>query len=103
MGKHSGDPVEEEQLPPDRRRLLKLAAGITATIVAWGFLVAEAIDFGSQGRSGQGEAWVFAFFATLGATACMFVTLILVNKVLATLRGEVRVKTVSVPGRRAAR
>lgn len=99
VGKHSGEAAERPPLP--RRRLFGLALGITATLVAWGFLVWAAIDFGSRARDGESLAWAFLALATLGATACLFVTLILGNKVLAALRGEVRPS--SGGGRRAAR
>lgn len=98
VGKHSGEPAPSQPLP--RRRLLGLALGITATLVAWGFLVWAAIDFGSQARGGETPAWAFVALATVGATACLFVTLILGNKVLATLRGEAPARPVSVPGGR---
>jgi hypothetical protein len=111
MGKHSGEPVEEDPgpgTPPleppvqaDRRLLGSLAAGITAAVVAWGFLVAQAISFGSKARGGESEGWFFLFLATLGATACMFVVLILGTKVLAALRGDVRPTRVSSGGRRS--
>jgi hypothetical protein len=89
-----------------RRRLLVLALGITATLVAWGFLVWAAIDFGGQARNGESAAWAFLALATVGATACLFLTLILGNKVLATLRAVASppVRAGAVPGgRRAAR
>lgn len=100
MGRHSGERQEAPPLP--RRRLLVLALGITLTLVAWGFLVWAAIDFGTQARDGETPAWAFLGFATIGATACLLVTLILGGKVLAVLRGEApRPRTSG--GRRAAR
>jgi hypothetical protein len=101
VGKHSGERTEQEPLP--RRRLLTLTLGITATVVAWGFLVWAAIDFGSQARGGQTPAWFFLALATIGATACLFVTLILGNKVLETLRTRSEPPPVVPGGRRAAR
>jgi len=101
VGKHSGERIEAAPLP--RRRLLGLAIGITATLVAWGLLVWAAIDFGSHARDGEGAAWVFLALATIGATACLFLTLILVNKLLATLRGAADPPVVVPGGRRAAR
>jgi hypothetical protein len=101
VGKHTGEPAPAEPLP--RRRLLGLALGITATLVAWGFLVWEAIDFGSEARGGENTAWLFVVLATIGATACLFLTLILGNKVLATLRGEAPTRPKVAGGRRAAR
>jgi len=105
VGKHSGEPVEELPQPVQRERLLKLAGGLTATLIAWGYLVFLAIDFGSAARDGDGFAWVLLILSTVGATACMFVTLILGNKVLATLRGESPPPPRATPpgGRRAAR
>jgi hypothetical protein len=82
--------------------LLALALGITATLVAWGFLVWEAINFGSQARDGETIAWVFLGLATLGATACLFLTLILGTKVIGTLRGRPLVRAPVPGGRRRA-
>ena len=100
VGKHTGEPTERRPLP--RRRLLVLALGITLTLVAWGFLVWAAIDFGADARGGETLAWVFLALATLGATACLFVTLILGTKVLAVLRGETPHPR-TAGGRRASR
>jgi len=81
-----------------------LAIGITATLVAWGLLVWEAIDFGAQARDGEDPAWLFLGLATVGATACLFLTLILVNKVLAAVRRKPEPPRPVVPGgRRASR
>jgi len=101
VGKHSGTPAEPRPLP--RRRLLVLAVGIAVTVVAWGFLVWAAIDFGADARGGETLAWLFLALATLGATACLFVTLILGTKLGATLRGEAAARAVVPGGRRAAR
>jgi hypothetical protein len=100
VGKHSG--AREEPAPLPRRRLFLLALGITLTLVAWGFLVWAAIDFGAQARSGDGPAWGFLAIATVGATACLLVTLVLVAKVLTALRGEARQRAVVPGGRRRA-
>jgi hypothetical protein len=102
VGKHAGEPVEEVAGSP-RPRLLGLALGVTATLVAWGYLVWEAIDFGGRARDGDGLGWLFLFLATVGATACLFMTLILVNKLLATLRGEAPARPSSGGGKRVAR
>ena len=103
VGKHSGDAVDEPPRVVHRGRLIRLAIGITIAIVAWGYLVSAAIHFGGQARDGQHSSWVFLGCATLGATACMFVLLMLGSKALATLRGEVPGKPTSGGGRRAAR
>jgi len=100
MGKHSGERIEE--VAPPRRRLLALALGITATVVAWGFLVFEAIDFGGRARGGEGLAWGFLALATIGATACLLVTLILATRMIATLRGEPAPRPAVPGGRRRA-
>ena len=100
VGKHTGTPAEPRPLP--RRRLLVLAVGITLTVVAWGFLVLAAIDFGADARDGETVAWAFLGLATLGATACLFLTLILGARLLATLRREAP-RSVVPGGRRAAR
>lgn len=101
VGKHSGAPAEPRPLP--RRRLLGLALGITLTVVAWGFLVWAAINFGADARNGETISWVFLALATIGATACLFVTLILGTKVASTLRGETEPPPVVPGGRRASR
>lgn len=65
--------------------LLVLALGVTASLVAWGYLVFAAIDFGSTARHGDGTAWWFLALASLGAVACLFVALILVNRIIRTM------------------
>jgi len=103
VSKHLGDPVDEPPPAVSRNRLLKLGLGVTLSVVAWGYLVTAAIHFGSQARDGEGQAWVFLIFATVGATACMFVMLILASKALATLRGETPPPSVPGGGKRARR
>lgn len=71
---------------PRRKRgvqpvLLLLALGVTACMVAWGYLVKAAIDFGTTARGGQSEAWWFLALASLGAVACLFVGLMLVSRI----------------------
>lgn len=88
VSKHYGDPVDRPSRVVSRKRLLQLGLGVTLAVVAWGYLVTAAIHFGSQGRDGEGAAWVFLAFATVGATACMFAMLILAAKLLAAFRGE---------------
>ena len=65
--------------------LLLLALGITACVVAWGYLVYAAIDFGSTARGGDPTAWWFLALASVGAVACLFVGLMLVARVLRRL------------------
>ncbi len=88
------------------RHLVVLALGVTATLVAWGFLVWAAIDFGGQARSGEATAWGLLALATVGAAACLFVTLILAGKIIDAFRGGLPAPPrVDVPpgGRRARR
>jgi hypothetical protein len=87
VGKHT-DAATEEPPPSQRRRLLGLAAGVTLTVVAWGFLVYSAIDFGSQARGGDTVAWSFLAFATVGAIACLFMALILGTRLVSAVRGQ---------------
>lgn len=104
MGKHSGEHEEPELYVPHGREMLVLAGGVTGTLIAWGFLVVQAIGFGGDARDGHGVAWIFLFLATVGATACMFMALILGNKLRLLLKGVEPVKPTKVPGgRRAAR
>ncbi len=65
--------------------LLLLALGVTLCVVAWGYLVKSAIDFGVSARGGESDAWLFLGLASLGAVACLFVGLILVAKVFRRL------------------
>ena len=68
-----------------RPTVLLLALGITGGVVAWGYLVRAAIDFGVQARSGNSDAWLYLSLASLGAVACLFIGLMLVARVLREL------------------
>jgi hypothetical protein len=75
---------------PKRKRrfdaaLLLLAIGVTFCVVAWGYLVKAAIDFGVSARGGESDAWLFLGLASLGAVACLFVGLILVARIMRRL------------------
>ena len=61
--------------------LLGLAVGVTLCVVAWGYLVKAAIDFGATARGGRSEAWWLLGLASLGAIACLFVGLMLVARI----------------------
>lgn len=61
--------------------LLGLAVGVTLCVVAWGYLVKAAIDFGAAARGGRSEAWWLLGVASLGAIACLFVGLMLVARI----------------------
>jgi hypothetical protein len=64
-----------------RRQLRPRLAGISiasvAALVAWGFLVWAAIDFGRTARGGDEQAWLFLAIASIGAVACLFLSLML--------------------------
>ena len=64
---------------------LALGAAITLCIVAWGYLVYAAIDFGTAAREGSSSAWTFMALACLGAIACLFVGLLLVSRLMRAL------------------
>jgi hypothetical protein len=85
---HSGGARRGAPAPFDARRMLQLVGALALTFLAWGLLVGQAIDFGGRAHGGQGLAWVFLFFATVGAAACLFVTLILAGKIFQLLRGD---------------
>jgi amino acid permease len=63
-------------------KLLPLAAGVTLCVVAWGYLVYAAIDFGATARGGETRAWWFLAMASLGAVVCLFVGLLLVARLM---------------------
>ena len=93
--------------PPGRRRpaVLGYALGITLAVVAWGYLVWAAIDFGSSARDGDAKAWWFLGLASLGAVACLFVGLMLIARLARTL-GRGSGSSAAAPptgGKRAAR
>jgi len=82
--------VAGKRAGPKRKRgfdpaLLFLALGVTFCVVAWGYLVKAAIDFGVSARGGASDAWWFLGFASLGAVACLFVGLILVSQIMRRL------------------
>ncbi|WP_134767178.1 hypothetical protein [Nocardioides sp. 1609] len=64
-----------------RPALLALALGVTLAVVAWGYLVYAAIDFGTSARGGDSTAWWFLALAALGAVACLFLGLVLVTRI----------------------
>ena len=60
--------------------LLLLALGITVCVVAWGYLVYAAVDFGGEARDGRDEAWRYLGVAAVGAAACLFIALMLIAR-----------------------
>jgi hypothetical protein len=59
-----------------------LALAITVLVVAWGYLVKTAVDFGTAARGGESAAWGFLAISCVGAAACLFIGLILVARLL---------------------
>jgi hypothetical protein len=61
--------------------LLFLAIAITLCVVAWGYLVYAAIDFGSTARHDHDDAaWFYLGVAAVGAVACLFLGFMLVAR-----------------------
>ena len=59
---------------------------ITVLVIAWGYLVYAAIDFGGAARAGEGgSAWALLGLASLGAVACLFISMMLLAQVLREL------------------
>lgn len=85
QGKHGGSRRGAKPRPTVRPRLLLLALGVTLAVVAWGYLVYAAVDFGSTARSGESQAWWFLLIAAVGAAACLFVGLMLIVLLLRAL------------------
>lgn len=84
-GKRAGSrrgPRPRRQVSPI---LLGLSLGVTLLVVAWGYLVFAAIDFGSEARGGRVEAWWFLGVASLGAVACLFAGLMMIAWILRLL------------------
>ena len=86
----SGKRVGSRRAASSPRKLsrgsLLICAGITLCVIAWGYLVYAAIDFGTAARGGSGtSAWALMGLASLGAIACLFAGLLLVSRLLAAL------------------
>jgi len=74
-----GKRVGERQRRGFRPILLARAAGITFALVAWGYLVFAAIDFGAAARhDDKPGAWGLLALAALGAVACLFLAFMLI-------------------------
>ena len=58
---------------------------ITVCVIAWGYLVYLAIDFGTAARSGEAEGWGLLALSSLGAVACLFAGLLFVSRLLREL------------------
>ena len=85
-GKRAGSRRGARPTRKFNRSALVLGAAITLLVVAWGYLVYAAIDFGTAARGGSGgSAWSFMALACLGAIACLFVGLLLVARLMRAL------------------
>jgi hypothetical protein len=109
-GKRAGSRRGAKQRSAPSPAALGLAAGITLCVVAWGYLVYLAIDFGTSARSGESGSWAFLALASIGAIACLFTGLLLIARLLRTLGITTAPDEPSEPapprvpgGRRAAR
>jgi hypothetical protein len=94
--------------PGRGRRLATYALAAVATALAWGVLVYYAIQLGPDVKDGEPQAWALMIVATVGAMACLFLSLILGGRVVEVLRSpvvEARVERPMTPpgGRRAKR
>ena len=84
-GKRAGSRRGARPTRKFNRSALVLGAAITLLVVAWGYLVYAAIDFGTAARGGESSAWLFMGLACLGAIACLFVGLLLVARLMRVL------------------
>jgi hypothetical protein len=86
--KHAGSRKAPRATRPRQRidpRVGVYAAGVTFCIVAWGYLVFAAIDFGGSAREGRSIAWLFLLVACIGAACCLFAGLMLGMRALVAL------------------
>lgn len=79
-GKRAGTRRGPRQRRTFRPSVLLLALGITLLVIAWGYLVYAAIDFGADARGGDSRAWGFLGICAVGAVACLFAGLMLVAR-----------------------
>ena len=84
-GKRAGSRRGARPTRKFNRSALVLGAAITLLVVAWGYLVYAAIDFGTAARGGSSPAWTFMGLACAGAIACLFVGLLLVARLMRVL------------------
>lgn len=68
-----------------RPAVLAYAVATTLLMVAWGYLVYVAIDFGGTARAGRAQAWWLLALASLGAVSCLFAGLMLLSRLAAVV------------------
>jgi hypothetical protein len=85
QGKRAGSRRGSKPRRGFRPALLAYALAVTVCVLAWGYLVYAAIDFGSEARGGDQQAWTFLGLASVGAVACLFLGLILLARLLRAL------------------
>lgn len=84
-GKRAGSRRGAKQAKSFNRPAFAFALAITGCLVAWGYLVYLAIDFGTTARAGESGAWALLVLASLGAVACLFAGLLFVSRLLRAL------------------
>lgn len=84
-GKRAGSRKGPKKRSLPSRKLLLLCLGVTAAVVAWGYLVYAAIAFGSAARGGERNGWIYLGLACVGAAGCLFVGLMLCARILREL------------------
>jgi hypothetical protein len=84
-GKRAGSRRGAKPKSSFNRPALLLSLAITACLIAWGYLVFLAIDFGTSARAGDSGSWAFLGLASLGAVACLFAGLLFVSRLLRAL------------------
>jgi hypothetical protein len=57
----------------------------TTTLVAWGLLVYLAVGYGERVRNGSTSAWAMLLLTGLAAVVCLFVTFIMLARMLQAL------------------
>lgn len=84
-GKRAGSRRGGKQKASFSPAALAFALAITACLVAWGYLVYLAIDFGTSARAGDSGGWGLLALSSLGAVACLFAGLLFVSRLLRAL------------------
>jgi hypothetical protein len=100
-GKRAGSRRAEKPKRSVSPPVLLHSLGITACVIAWGYLVYAAIDFGTNARAGTPSAWWLLALATLGAVACLFTGLMLVARLL-RIMGITAAPRAAVPAQRTS-